>query len=1164
MVAGNTQLADVNIDDKYALERGRVFVTGSQALVRLPLLQRARDAAAGLNTAGYISGYQGSPLGGYDKQLWQASRWLLEAHVHFQPGVNEDLAATAIWGTQQLKFLPGPKYDGVFSIWYGKGPGVDRSGDPLKHGNRAGTGEHGGVLVVFGDDHQAKSSTIAFQSEQALAANGIPVLYPANIQEYLDFGLHGWAMSRFSGCYVGFKCVNETVEATASVQIAPDRIDVVLPDDVVLPVGGVNIRMGGFQPLEEEARLFQHKLPLVQAYARANKLDRVMFGADRPRLGIVTAGRSYLDVLQALTTLGIDEGRARILGISVYKAALIWPLEPQALTAFARGVDELLFVEEKASFMEGQTAAILYNLPDSERPQIVGKQDELGQTLLAAHGVLETDDIVRAIAQRLRHLGMEDAGLAARQQLLKKRDAQINEYGSSPSVRTPYFCSGCPHNSSTKVPEGSMAMSGIGCHAMVMWMDRSVTTPTQMGGEGLNWTGVAPFTETKHMFQNLGDGTYYHSGLLAIRGAVNSSANITYKILVNDAVAMTGGQPVLGNYSVSQIAKQVLAEGVKDVAVVTDDTTRYRGVTLPSGVSLYHRDQLDVVQREFRETMGTTVIVYDQTCAAEKRRRRKRNEFPDPPKRAFINELVCEGCGDCSVQANCVSILPKETEFGRKREIDQSNCNKDFSCVKGFCPSFVTVHGGELRKPPTTDIPQSAFADLPAPLQPRIDGSYDVLVTGIGGTGVITIGGVLGMAAHLEGKGVSVFDMTGLAQKNGAVYSHLRLAESPEAIQSQKIAMGEAELLLGCDIVAASASDALRVLDTGRTVAVLNSHFVPTAKFQSDRDADFHEQEIVTLLETTVGADNVRLLDATTLARSLLGNTIGANMMLVGYAVQIGHLPLSVAAVERAIELNGVSVDFNKQAFRLGRVAAHDLERLQALMPADVIAMPADTTDISLAQLVSRRAEFLLAYQNAAYANRFRSLVDRAMAVEQRIGLGLNGLAETVARNYFKLLAYKDEYEVARLYTDGTFRRQLDQQFEGSYRLKFHLAPPVLSRPDKETGIARKREFGGWVWPLLKLLAAVRWLRGTPFDIFGYTRERRMERRLIREYEATVAVIVDSLTPENHAAAVELAAYPQEIKGYGHVKERNVELVMKRRVELESGFRDPASQSAAA
>ena len=1164
MTTAAAQLADVKIDDKYDLERGRVFVTGSQALVRLPLMQRARDVAAGLNTAGYISGYQGSPLGGYDRALWQAGRWLSESHVHFQPGVNEDLAATAIWGTQQLNFLPDAKYDGVFSIWYGKGPGVDRSGDPMKHGNRAGTGVHGGVLIVFGDDHQAKSSTIAFQSEQALAANAIPVLYPASIQEYLDFGLHGWAMSRFSGCYVGFKCVNETVEATASVQVAPDRVAIALPADVVRPPGGVNIRNLGFQPLEEEARLFDYKLPLVHAYARANHLDGHSFGAERPRLGIVTAGKAYLDVLQALTTLGIDEQRAAVLGIGVYKAGLIWPLEPEALTTFARGIDELLFVEEKASFMEAQAAASLYNVPDAERPRIVGKQDELGKVLLAAHGVLETDDVVRAIAQRLRQLGMEDAGLAARRQLLKKRDEQINEYGSSPSARIPYFCSGCPHNSSTRVPEGSVAMAGIGCHAMAMWMDRTLSTPTQMGGEGLNWTGMAPFTETKHMFQNLGDGTYYHSGLLAIRGAVNSGANITYKILLNDAVAMTGGQPVLGNYSVEDISKQVLAEGVAQVAVVTDDPTRYSDVSLPGGVAVHHRDEFDAVQREFRDIAGTTVIVYEQTCAAEKRRRRKRKELPDPPKRAFINELVCEGCGDCSVQANCVSILPKETEFGRKREIDQSNCNKDYSCVKGFCPSFVTVHGGELRKPPTVDISATTYADLPEPTAPGIDGTYDVLVTGIGGTGVVTVGAVLGMAAHLEGKGVSIFDMTGLAQKNGAVYSHLRFAGSPESVQSPKIGMGETELLLGCDIVAASAADALRVFETDRTVAVLNSHFVPTASFQSDRDADFHQQGIVTLIEKTVGAEQLQLLDATTLARKLLGNTIGANMMLVGYALQLGHLPLSSAAVERAIELNGVSVDFNKQAFLLGRLAAHDMERLQGLLPADVIKMPFDDSEASLAQLVSRRVEFLLAYQNAGYAERYRTLVDRAMAVEQRIGRGLDGLAETVARNYFKLLAYKDEYEVARLYSDGTFKRQLDEQFEGSYRLKFHLAPPVLSRPDKETGQTSKREFGGWVYPLFKLLAAFRWLRGTPLDIFGYTRERRMERQLIKEYEATVATMVEALTPENHAAAVALAGYPEAIKGYGHVKERNVEAALKCRAELENNFRNPTDQSAAA
>jgi len=1157
----STPLATVSIDDKYALESGRIFVTGTQALVRLPLLQYARDQAAGINTAGFISGYQGSPLGGYDRQLWRAATFLEKSNIKFEPGVNEDLAATAIWGTQQLRLIPGPKFDGVFSIWYGKGPGVDRSGDPFKHGNRAGTSPNGGVLVIFGDDHPAKSSTVAFQSEPALAANGIPVLYPANVQEFLDFGIHGWAMSRYSGCWVGFKTINETVEGTASIDVAQERLNIVLPEDVVMPVGGVHIR-ASFDPVAQEALLYDYKLPLAQAYARINGLDRVSIAAPERQLGIVTAGKTYLDVRQALASLGIDDERARSLGISLYKVGMVWPLEPQGIREFARGHRELLFVEEKQPLVEDQAAALLYNLSEDQRPRIVGKSDEKGGRLLPGHSWLETVQIARVIGARLTALGLADSGLSARLDLLEKSEREFAEYTKGPSARVPYFCSGCPHNTSTKIPEGSMAMSGIGCHAMAMWMDRNTTPPTHMGGEGVNWTGIAPFSETKHMFQNLGDGTYYHSGLLAIRAAVKSKVNITYKILVNDAVAMTGGQPVLGNYSVTDIAQQVLAEGVNEVCLVTDDTEQYRGQSFAPGITLYHRDDMDTLQRRLRDTSGVSVIAYEQTCAAEKRRRRKRNAFPDPPKRAFINELVCEGCGDCSVQANCVSILPKETEFGRKREIDQSNCNKDYSCVKGFCPSFVTVHGGEVRKPPVATIPESAFANLPEPDLPTITGSFDVMVTGIGGTGVVTIGAVLGMAAHLEGKGTSVYDITGLAQKNGAVFSHLRFAASPSDIFTPKIGMGETDLLLACDMVAASTPDVVRSLTKDHSAAIVNQHLTPTAGFQLNRDLDFRKVEILDILQAGVSEAQFHTMDATGLAKALLGNTIGSNMLVVGGAYQAGTLPLSATAIERAIELNAVSVQFNLAAFRLGRLAVHDPAATRALMPAEVVQMPIE--DASLEDVVSRRVTFLIDYQNAAYADRYKRVVAKVTATEANQAKGSSGLALAVAHNYFKLLAYKDEYEVARLYADPSFSQKLEAQFEGSYQLKFHLAPPILSRPDKETGMARKYEFGGWVLPMLKLLARFKGLRGTALDIFGYTAERQMERRLISDYETTINEIVGKLDSNNHAAAIALAEAPAEIKGYGHVKAQNAERVKGCEAELLNAFRNPQTQTAAA
>jgi len=1149
---------DITLEDKYDREHGRVLLSGTQALVRLPLLQRARDAAAGLNTAGYISGYRGSPLGGYDLQLTAAAARLAAGHIRFAPGVNEDLAATAIWGTQQAGLLPGAKYDGVFAIWYGKGPGVDRSGDPIKHANRMGTAPHGGVLVVFGDDHPGKSSTISHQSEQALAANGVPVLYPATVQEFLDFGLHGFALSRHAGVWVGFKCVNETVEATATVEVDAARVVCRAPAGEP-PPGGVHARFG-FDPIGDDVRLMRHKLPRAQEYARLNGLDRVSHGAPRPGgLGLVAAGKSWLDVVTALAALGLDAARLGALGLSLYKPGLIWPLDPAGLASFARGQRELLVVEEKAAFLELQAAHALYNLPDAERPRLTGKRDAAGATLLAADVVLEPLEIARVIGARLVALGLADAALAARLAEIEARLAEARARPADLTQRTPYFCSGCPHNTSTKVPGGSVAFAGIGCHTMALYMNRATLPPTQMGGEGLTWVGIAPFTAMPHAFQNLGDGTYFHSGLMAIRAAVAAGVSMTYKILVNDAVAMTGGQPVEGHLSVAEITQQLRAERVARIAVVSDDPGKYGGAPgFAAGVTVHHRDELEAVQRGLREVKGVSALVYDQVCAAEKRRRRKRGRLPDPPRRVLINPLVCEGCGDCSVQSNCVSVEPLETEFGRKRAIDQSSCNKDYSCINGFCPAFVTVEGGELRKPEPARLDAAAVAGLPEPVAADATRTVCLLVTGIGGTGVVTVGAVLGMAAHLEGLSASIYDMTGLAQKGGAVLSHVKIAPAGAPPAAPRVGMYEADVVLGCDLVVTASPEVLRALRPGQTRLALNTHLVPTAAFQLNPDVDFRGAQLVARIAAAAGAERTACVDATAAARALLGDTVGANLFVVGFALQQGWLPLRRESIERAIELNGAAVALNKRALALGRLAAAEPARFAALM-ASMQAPPPAAGDTPL----EIRARFLAGYQDAAYAARYRALVERVAAAEAARTPGQGGLAAAVTRYYFKLLAYKDEYEVARLHAGAEFRAQLAATFVGRLRLRFHLAPPGLTRRDRATGAPRKISLGGWLLPLFALLARLKVLRGTPFDPFGYGAERRLERRLIADYERLVEELIAGLGPGRHALAVELASLPEQIRGYGHVKQRHLAAVAQREAALLATWRAAEAPDAA-
>ena len=1155
-------LTDVSLDDKYTKDAGRIFVTGIQALVRLPLLQSARDAAKGLNTAGYITGYRGSPLGGFDIQLWQAEKFLKPRNIIFKPGINEDLAATAIWGTQQAEIDGQGRYDGVFCIWYGKGPGVDRSGDAFRHANLAGTSKYGGVLVAMGDDHACESSTTAHQSEFALVDAMMPILNPSSVQDILDFGLLGWAMSRYSGCWAGLKCVHDTVEATASVDIGNWQTEFVIPDDIVLPTGGLNIRWPD-TPLQQEQRLHEYKLPAVQAFWRANSLDRMILDTDQARVGIVTTGKSYSDVRRALKELNIGPDEAKKYGVRLYKVAMSWPLEQQGIKDFARGLQKIVVVEEKRGLIEDQIKSLLYRHTDA--PVVVGKTDEQGRWLLPSTARLSAMQIAGAIGQQLlQTVQSEDL----EQSVQKVLSRLAREPDMSPIQRVPYFCAGCPHNTSTKVPEGSIALAGIGCHYMAQWMDRSTGRFTQMGAEGAGWIGESLFSKREHVFQNVGDGTYLHSGLLAIRAAVSANTTMTFKLLYNDAVAMTGGQPFDGPLTVTQIANQLLAEGVRKVTVVTDDVDGCRARNnLADGVAVLDRHELDAVQREFREISGVTAIIYDQTCAAEKRRRRKRGEYPDPPKRVFINSAVCEGCGDCGVQSNCIAILPHETEFGRKRRIDQSACNKDYSCVDGFCPSFVTVHGGEIRKPSGMDRSVSFDpSTLPEPELPAINGEYCIVVNGVGGTGVITVSAILGMAAHLAGLGCSVLDMTGLAQKGGAVLSNLIIAETPDEISSTHVATGGANLIIGGDLVVSASEKVILTAEPDKTRAVLNDYEMMPGDFTRMSNLEFPATKLKNNIAAAVGTDNAFFFNANHYAESLFGDTISASLMMVGVAVQKGWIPIPIEAIEKAIELNGRSVEMNTLALHRGRQLAVDQSAIDRELD-DSIAPGSETIDNtpkSVDELIEHRAKELIAYQNTAYADRYRKLVSEVREIEKSKAPGMNGLAEAVARNYYKLLAYKDEYEVARLFTDGTFRQELEQQFEGDFKLEFHMAPPLITRKSKITGLPTKTGFGPWMETALKMIARFRFLRGTAFDPFGRTRDRKLERQLITQYESTIRDISATLNTENHRLAVELASYPESIRGYGHVKREHIEATEAQIEALLEALRDDSPKSHAA
>ena len=1147
MTADTPQLDHYKLEDRYLRESGRVFLTGTQALVRIPLMQAALDRRNGLNTAGMVSGYRGSPLGAYDQALWQAKDLLQQNRIDFVPAINEDLAATIMLGTQQVETDENRQVDGVFGLWYGKGPGVDRAGDALKHGTTYGSSPHGGVLVVAGDDHGCVSSSMPHQSDVAFMAWFMPTLNPANIAEYLEFGLWGYALSRFSGCWVGFKAISETVESAASVELPP-LPEFVTPDDFTPPADGLHYRWPDLPGPQLETRI-EHKLAAVQAFARANPIDRCLYRNPNARFGIVTTGKAHLDLLEALELLGIDEARAAELGLDVYKVGMVWPLERRGILDFVHGKQEVLVIEEKRGIIESQ---IKEYMSEPDRPGevlITGKQDESGKPLIPYVGELSPKLVAGYLAARLsRFFGVD----------FSERLKAINEMSDAQDPggvrRLPYFCSGCPHNTSTKVPEGSKALAGIGCHFMASWMGRNTESLIQMGGEGVNWIGKSRYTGNPHVFQNLGEGTYFHSGSMAIRQAVAAGINITYKILFNDAVAMTGGQPVDGQITVPMIAQQVTAEGVRRVVVVSDEPEKYRGheSAFPKGVTFHDRSELDQVQRELREIPGCTVLIYDQTCAAEKRRRRKRGQFPDPARRAYINHHVCEGCGDCSVQSNCLSVVPRHTELGRKRRIDQSSCNKDFSCVTGFCPSFVTIEGGQLRKSrgmATGSVLSRTLAELPAPSLPPLEGSFDLLVGGVGGTGVVTVGQLIAMAAHLESRGVSVLDFMGFAQKGGTVLSYVRMAPAPDRLHQVRIGHGRADALIACDMVVATSQKALSVLRPNHTRVVANEAELPTADYVLYRDADMQADKRLGILRQAVGDDRFDALNANGIAEKLMGDTVFSNVMMLGFAWQKGLLPVSEAALMRAIELNGVAIDRNKEAFGWGRVAAAEPAVIDTLLQGSQDASRT-SAEPTLDELIASRHGHLERYQNRRWADRYRDDVNRVRAVEQALGHEHLLLTRVVAQQLYRFMAYKDEYEVARLFAETDFMKEVNDTFEGDFKVHFHLAPPILNTGTDARGRPRKRRFGPWMFRVFKVLARMRGLRGSVFDPFRYSADRRLDRALLADYQQLVERIARELNAGNYDTFLQLAELPSEVRGFGPVREQAAEAIQAKRQQL--------------
>lgn len=1149
---------DVALDDKYRLHNGWVFLSGTQALVRLPIQQRMRDAAEGKNTGAYISGYRGSPLGRYDMELWAANPVLKERNIFFRPGVNEDLAATAIWGSQHVGALPGSRVDGVFGIWYGKGPGVDRSGDVFRHGNTAGTSPLGGVLVLAGDDHGAKSSTIANFSDQILIAAGMPVLYPSNTQELLDFGLHGIAMSRFSGCWVGMKVVTDVVEGGGTIHVDPESPRILLPEVPSLPAatpyGPASLSIRPFDmPLAAEERLYSHKIYAALAYARANRLNLLTRDAVTPRIAVVSAGKAYQDVCQAVADLGWSDEYMQELGIRMAKVGMIWPLDPEFVRELARDVELILVVEEKRPLLEDQIKSILYDLKLPNHAKVIGKTigsptygPRRGASIFPNGGEVSPLIVSKAMLDVVLMLNPACDLLSSQTGAAPKKPATVS------AQRLPTFCSGCPHNRSTKVIEGSRALAGIGCHAIATLINPTTTgTISHMGGEGMMWLGQQPFTDEAHVFANMGDGTYFHSGFLAIRQAVAAKAPMTFKLLVNGFVSMTGGQPIDGDLSVEQTIRQLLAEGVVEVALVSDEPEKHRYAGIPAEVKVYHRDVLESVQQRLRDVKGVTVLLYEQACATERRRLRKRGKWPDPAKRTFINAAVCEGCGDCGAVSNCLSIEPLETPFGRKRQINQNSCNKDYTCVEGFCPSFVTVHGGTLRKPVKAGTGVAAMPELPLPVYVRPDRSVSVLIGGIGGTGVVTIGQVLGMAAHLDGLACSILDVTGLSQKYGAVLSHVHIAPSAAHLHATRIAPGSADTVIGCDLIVTAGDEALSRMLAGRTRTVVCTDVIPTSEFARNLNWGVDAEAMLGKIQAVCG-DQFFAVEGVRIAKALLGDTVAANMFMLGAAWQCGWVPVTLEALYKAIELNAVQVDFNKDAFDWGRRAAFDPASVQnAAAPARIIQFVRREQE-SLEDIVLRHEKFLIEYDGTAYAKRYRAMVERVAGVDRLLDANQR-LTKTVALSYFKLLAIKDEWEVARLYVSDEFRQQLSATFEGNFKLHFHLGAWPFAKTDKATGKIRKAELGPWIMTAFQVMNALRKLRGTWLDPFRGSMERRLGKRLLEEYERDLDALVAEPRHLDLESAIALAALPQKIRGYGHVREASALAAIAERARIGVG-----------
>lgn len=1147
--------ANVTLDDKFNVQDGWIYLTGTQALTRLPIQQAIRDKAAGLNTGGFISGYRGSPLGRYDMELW-AQKKLLERHnIHFMPGINEDLAATAVWGAQYVGQIPGAKVDGVFSIWYGKGPGTDRSADAFRHLGVAGANSKGGVLAIAGDDHGVKSSTVYNFSDPIFIATGMPVLYPSNTRELLELGLHGIALSRFSGCAVGFKVHNDIVEGGGSVYVGPEAPVIVMPDlDAAPELGpeGRNLRVFD-PPLGGEERLVNHRLPAAIAYARANRLNHMVREVRDARLGILSAGKSFQDMMQSLAGLELHADGQKEFGIRVGKVGMIWPLDPEFIREFAAGLDVILVVEEKRGILEDQLKAILYDLALPNRPGVIGKYDnaqafapERGEVVLQGWGELSSASIGQAISSQLYKLR---PGLS---NILPKLPAAKRGGVTDPRApnRNPGFCSGCPHNRSTQVPEGSRAIAGIGCHGMAAYNDPTKTLPifAQMGAEGVHWLGQHRFTTEKHVFANIGDGTYFHSGFLAIRQSIAAKANITYKVLVNGFVSMTGGQPIDGELSVHQIVTELKAEGARALFVLTDDLDKYDSTSLPAEVTLLPRADLDAVMLRCREIEGVSVIVYDQPCATERRRLRKRGKWSDPAKRSFINAAVCEGCGDCSKQSNCMSIEPLETEFGRKRKINQSSCNKDFSCIEGFCPSFVTVYGGSLRKAKKGGVAGVDFPGPPMPKSYQLTRDYSILLTGVGGTGVVTVGQILGMAAHVEGLAVSVLDVTGLAQKYGAVMSHVRFAPTADQLHATRIAASEADAVVGCDLVVTAGDEALARMKPGQSRVVVASDLVPTTDFSRNPDWRMDRAALVKRIQDRCGSESVLAIEGLRLATGLMGDPLANNMFMLGVAWQLGHVPLSLESIMKAIELNNIRVDFNKASFLWGRRATANIEAVEKAATQNNTQQMPKRIDASRDAIVTRSMAYLTDYQDASYARRYKAFVDRAIATEKARGLD-DRFSTAVARYYFKLLAIKDEFEVARLFSSDAFKKDLQATFEGKYTIRFNVGAWPFGGID-ENGCPYKKEIGPWLMRAFGLLKNLKGLRGTVLDPFRNNAERKLALRVLAEYEAEIGELISTLDKKNIDKATALASLPEKIRGYGHVRERHVAQVEKERAAI--------------